>query len=58
MMYFLELERLVSAEQAEFRTGRSAKDSIGRLVQQVQDGWNIPRSRLKSLPLPRRRQLP
>ncbi|KAF0300811.1 putative RNA-directed DNA polymerase from transposon BS [Amphibalanus amphitrite] len=30
-----------------FREGRSVEDSLGRLVQQVQDGWQRPRSRKK-----------
>ncbi|KAF0301519.1 putative RNA-directed DNA polymerase from transposon BS [Amphibalanus amphitrite] len=33
------------SKQVGFRAGRSVEDSIGRLVQQVQDGWNRPKSR-------------
>ena len=31
------------AEQVGFRSKRSAEDSIGRLVQDVQDGWQRPK---------------
>ena len=39
---------LIPPEQVGFREGRSVEDSLGRLVQQVQDGWQRPRSRKKS----------
>ncbi|KAF0306566.1 putative RNA-directed DNA polymerase from transposon BS [Amphibalanus amphitrite] len=38
---------LIPPEQVGFREGRSVEDSLGRLVQQVQDGWQRPRSRKK-----------
>ena len=41
---------MVRAEQVGFRAGRSVEDNIGRLVQQVKDGWNIPKSRRKQIP--------
>ena len=36
---------LIPPEQVGFREGHSVEDSIGRLVQVVQDGWNLPKSR-------------
>ena len=39
---------LIPPEQVGFREGRSVEDSLGRLVQQVQDGWQRPRSRKKN----------
>ncbi|KAF0307979.1 putative RNA-directed DNA polymerase from transposon BS [Amphibalanus amphitrite] len=47
LRHIVERDRLVPAEQVGFRAGRSVEDSIGRLVQQVQDGWNLPKSRSK-----------
>ncbi|XP_043195854.1 uncharacterized protein LOC122367106 [Amphibalanus amphitrite] len=38
---------LIPPEQVGFREGRSVEDSLGRLVQQVQNGWQRPRSRKK-----------
>ena len=46
----MERNRLVPAEQVGFRQGRSVEDNIGRLVQQVQDGWNLPKSRGRHTP--------
>ena len=40
-----EEKKLIPAEQVGFRAGRSVEDSLGRLVQQVQDGWNRPKAR-------------
>lgn len=39
---------LIPPEQVGFREGRSVEDHLGRLVQQVQDGWQVPRSRKKA----------
>ena len=36
---------LVPPEQVGFREGRSVEDNIGRLIQLVQDGWNLPKAR-------------
>ena len=38
-----ESRRLIPAEQVGFRAKRSAEDSLGRLVQNVQDGWQRPK---------------
>ncbi|KAF0307940.1 RNA-directed DNA polymerase from mobile element jockey [Amphibalanus amphitrite] len=43
--YLIERDRLVPPEQVGFRRGRSAEDSLARLVQTVQDGWNRPKPR-------------
>ncbi|KAF0304847.1 putative RNA-directed DNA polymerase from transposon BS [Amphibalanus amphitrite] len=43
-----EEKKLIPAEQVGFRAGRSVEDSLGRLVQQVQDGWNRPKARRKN----------
>ena len=45
LTHITERARMVPAEQVGFRAGRSVEDNIGRLVQQVQDGWNRPKSR-------------
>lgn len=42
--------RLIPPEQVGFREGRSVEDSLGRLIQEVQDGWNRPKSRRKDTP--------
>lgn len=34
---------LLPPEQVGFRAGRSVEDNIGRLIQEVQDGWQKPR---------------
>ena len=39
---------LIPPEQVGFREGRSVEDHLGRLIQQVQDGWQLPRSRKKA----------
>ena len=44
-LYFLaESRELIPPEQVGFRPGRSVEDSIGRLVQEVQDGWQRPKA--------------
>ena len=50
LTHLMERERMVPAEQVGFRAGRSVEDNIGRIVQQVQDGWNILKSRRKQVP--------
>ena len=50
LTHLMERRRMVPAEQVGFRAGRSVEDNIGRLIQQVQDGWNIPKSRRKQAP--------
>ena len=40
--FVAESRHLIPAEQVGFRAKRSAEDSIGRLVQNVQDGWQRP----------------
>ena len=50
LRHIVERDQLVPPEQVGFREGRSVEDSIGRLVQQVQDGWNAPKSRSKRTP--------
>ena len=43
---------MIPAEQVRFRAKRSVEDNIGRLVQQVQDGWNRPKARTTNPPPP------
>ena len=38
-----EEKRLIPPEQVGFRRGRCVEDSIGCLVQNVHDGWNLPK---------------
>ena len=45
LTFLAESRGLVPPEQVGFRAGRSVEDNIGRLVQEVQDGWNRPKSR-------------
>ena len=47
LSYAAALRDLIPAEQVGFREGRAVEDSIGRLIQQVQDGWQLPKSRSK-----------
>ena len=41
---------MIPAEQVGFRAKRSVEDNIGRLVQQVQDGWNRPKAKTANSP--------
>ena len=41
---------MIPPEQVSFWAGRSVGDSIGRLVQEVQDGWHRPMSRKRDPP--------
>ena len=50
LTHLMEHERMVPAEQVGFTAGWSVKDNIGRLAQQVQDGWNIPKFHRKQVP--------
>ena len=36
---------LIPPEQVGFRRGRAADESLARLIQTVQDGWNLPKPR-------------
>ena len=40
LAFLSESRGLVPPEQAGFRAGRSVEDSLGRLIQEVQDGWH------------------
>ena len=43
--HLIERDGLVPPEQVGFRRGRAAEEHVGRLIQQVQDGWNKPKLR-------------
>ena len=45
LSFLAESKGLIPPEQVGFRPGRSVEDSIGRLVQEVQDGWQRPKAR-------------
>ena len=45
LTHLIERDDLVPPEQVGFRRGRAAEKHVGRLVQQVQDGWNRPKPR-------------
>ena len=40
--HLLERGNAIPAEQVGFRRGHSAEENLGRLIQEVQDGWNRP----------------
>ncbi|KAF0298220.1 RNA-directed DNA polymerase from mobile element jockey [Amphibalanus amphitrite] len=40
--HLLDRDNVIPAEQVSFRRGRSAEENLGRLIQEVQDGWNLP----------------
>ena len=40
--HLLERDDVIPAEQVGFRRGHSAEENLGRLIQEVQDGWNRP----------------
>ena len=46
--HIVESRGLVPPEQVGFRPGRSVEDNIGRLVQEVQDGWQKPKARSRN----------
>ena len=43
--HLLDRDSSIPAEQVGFRRGRSAEENLGRLIQEVQDGWNRPAPR-------------
>ena len=43
LVYLAESRGMIPPEQVGFRAGRSVGDSIGRLVQEVHDGWQRPK---------------
>ena len=43
--HIADLQQMIPAEQVGFRVKMSVEDNIGRLVQQVRDGWNRPKAR-------------
>ena len=43
--HLLDRDNVIPAEQVGFRRGRSAEENLGRLIQEVQDGWNRPAPR-------------
>lgn len=48
LTYQCELRGLIPPEQVGFREHRSVEDHLGRLIQEVQDGWQQPKARNKS----------
>ena len=50
LVYLTEYRGMIPSEQVGFRAGRSVGDSIGRLVQEVHDGWQRPKSRKRNSP--------
>ena len=50
LVYLAESRGMIPPEQVGFRAGRSVGDSIGRLVQEVHDGWQRPKSRKRDPP--------
>ena len=43
--HLLDLNNTIPAEQMGFRRGQAAEENLGRLIQEVQDGWNRPAPR-------------
>ena len=50
LVYLAESRGMIPPEQVGFRAGRSVGGSIGRLVQEVHDGWQRPKSRKRDPP--------
>ena len=50
LTYLSESRGLVPPEQVGFRAGRAVEDNLGRLVQEVQDGWQRPKARRRDPP--------
>ena len=50
LTFLAEQRGLIPAEQVGFREHRSVEDHIGRLVQEVQDGWQRPKPRRPNQP--------
>ena len=44
LKYVADRKRLIPPEQVGFRRGRAVDESLARLVQTVQDGWNRPKA--------------
>ena len=49
LTHLLERDDVIPAEQVGFRRGRSAEENLGRLIQEVQDGWNRPAPRARPM---------
>ncbi|MEM9976946.1 MAG: reverse transcriptase family protein, partial [Cyanobacteria bacterium P01_D01_bin.2] len=45
LTHLLERDRTIPEEQVGFKRGRSAEENLGRLTQEFQDGFNLPRPR-------------
>ena len=45
LTYLADLKKVIPPEQVGFRRGRAADESLARLIQSVQDGWNRPKPR-------------
>ena len=45
LTHIADREGLIPPEQVGFRRGRAADESLARLIQTVQDGWNRPKPR-------------
>ena len=45
LTHVVDREELVPPEQVGFRRGRATEESLARLIQTVQDGWNRPKPR-------------
>lgn len=50
LVFLVESRGMIPPEQVGFRAGRSVGDSIGRLTQEVHDGWQRPKARKKNPP--------
>ena len=48
LQHLTQSRDMLPPEQVGFRAGRSVEDNIGRLVQEVQDGWQRPRTSKKT----------
>ena len=48
--YLADLHHMIPSEQVGLRAKRSVEHNIGRLVQQVQDGWDRPKARTSTPP--------
>ena len=50
LMFVADQKNMIPPEQVGFRAKRSVADSLGRLIQTVQDGWNRPKARSRNPP--------
>ena len=48
LTYLAESRGLIPPEQVGFRAGRAVEDNLGRLLQEVQDGWQRPKRRSRN----------